>query len=1050
MVHDLLPEALIAKINDDKAKRKSSGNSFAEQIELAVAGAMDASEISPAVRPHLQALAKQWGDVHERLVGIAHAGTDDPSELGRLIAEFEDVLWAAFQATPDRVASIDSYLAIEQPTPKALKELLRLITQPAAQEYFFDKLEHPGWLAPLLKAGAFAKPPGAIRKDKTIQFPGWAAIKYLERVAASSPASIVAVVKGLGGIDNPHVMGQLVAILMKVPVSEAAKVVPIVVTWLQQPFQLFVHYNATKLFDHFVANKAWKSAMALARGFTAINKKASRAGSSKLFSPEAKSFVDDYEYEDFLEKHLPPLAAELTYDVFRSLEVRLAEALAIEAKLERKGRTRRTSHWRPTIEKSRHNLRHEAVRDTLVNALRDTLAVLGKSDEAKFRTALKRLLTRKNWIFRRLAIDAIRVHRKVVPDMAARLLKDVPLFSSKHAYFELYHEYHKFFSETLGDLPPDEREKAVDRLAKKLKYAWDGKTKDDRPARDLYRLLIGAAAHFPRGTKYGDLLAQMMSVLPGIGMDPSVFSEVSVGWVGPKSPVTQDDLGKMPLGDIIALLKSFVGGPQFQAPTPEGLGRALAEAVKADPKKFLDGLATFKDPVLNPLYLQHLLRGLHEALKEKKSINWAAVLDLAADLATRKAGQNSAVKDPEHDYEGVYGDISRLLELGFDTDRTNLTVAQAEAGRDILLRILEHPVGEIERRYEDGDHDATAASINTFHGQALHALQRYLIFRWSLLSPGDTLRRVAGVRELFSSDIQSALDKLLASKDATAAMHAALGWHYPVMKIIAPDWAEANRDVIFNVAIPKLWEAAWDGYISFNQVYTDLLAPLRKHYEKAIETMPQRESSNRVDKESLNHLAEHLLIAKFHGLSFGDGPDLLTMFYEKAPLAQREHAAWFLGPRGLAEDTRRPRFWNAIKPVIEGRIAWAEATKDLEIIGSEIGALAHALEYAPGTLAETGDLLKRCFPFLKGGRYAEELVRFLSRRTATEPAAALGLLEELFRTRLGEIELWGSEADLRAALEAAKASGNQVVREKATAIATIFFEAGYITYRDLI
>jgi hypothetical protein len=35
-------------------------------------------------------------------------------------------------------------------------------------------------------------------------------------------------------------------------------------------------------------------------------------------------------------------------------------------------------------------------------------------------------------------------------------------------------------------------------------------------------------------------------------------------------------------------------------------------------------------------------------------------------------------------------------------------------------------------------------------------------------------------------------------------------------------------------------------------------------------------------------------------------------------------------------------------------------------------------------------------------------------------------------------------------LQAAKGSADQAVREKAAAIATLFFEAGHIDYRDLI
>jgi hypothetical protein len=257
------------------------------------------------------------------------------------------------------------------------------------------------------------------------------------------------------------------------------------------------------------------------------------------------------------------------------------------------------------------------------------------------------------------------------------------------------------------------------------------------------------------------------------------------------------------------------------------------------------------------------------------------------------------------------------------------------------------------------------------------------------------------------------------------------------------------REKIFDQARPPLWEGAWDGYISFNNVYGDLLKPLRAHYAKAIEVIPERAENNREDRESLNHLAQHLLLAKIYAFDWGDGPDLLDAFYAKAELRLREHAAWFMR-RCLDEDKAKPRAWRAFKPVIEARVAWAESAKSPDLVGSEVVALASSLRYAPATLAELEPILRRMFPFFSGNRYAEDVVQFLCEKAQTDLLLALDLLSDLFAKRLGHFEMWTAEEGLIKLLQEAKQSGDAAVREEGRGIATRFFESGRLNYRDLM
>src|ERR1700744_340791 len=71
--------------------------------------------------------------------------------------------------------------------------------------YFFQNLNSPDWIEPLLKAGFFRRPPSPIREGNTISYPPWVESQYLARIAAKNPALVAKVTREIENTENVRV-----------------------------------------------------------------------------------------------------------------------------------------------------------------------------------------------------------------------------------------------------------------------------------------------------------------------------------------------------------------------------------------------------------------------------------------------------------------------------------------------------------------------------------------------------------------------------------------------------------------------------------------------------------------------------------------------------------------------------------------------------------------------------------------------------------------------------------------------------------------------------
>ena len=101
---------------------------------------------------------------------------------------------------------------------------------------------------------------------------------------------------------------------------------------------------------------------------------------------------------------------------------------------------------------------------------------------------------------------------------------------------------------------------------------------------------IAEALHEPWKTRYDELVREL-----GVPSASDLAVERTGVFVGPTSPLGVGELKAKPVGEIIEYLKAWVPPGGFMAPSREGVGRALTEAVAADPARFVTAVQRFRE-----------------------------------------------------------------------------------------------------------------------------------------------------------------------------------------------------------------------------------------------------------------------------------------------------------------------------------------------------------------------------------------------------------------------------------------------------------------------
>ncbi len=802
------------------------------------------------------------------------------------------------------------------PTKEHVRAALNKIQRTADYDFFFDNLKSADWLEPLDELKQFDRPSEPLREGNSVRYPFWPPARYLVKVAAEKPDKVMQVILKVPRSENPRVHEDFVDAALKMPAAISVKLSKKIIEWVEAPDAnlLLLPNKIATYVAHIKAGGFTKEALQVTDALLGLRKyeKQIDEGKDSLIKRADPIVRSDWEYNEALKEIAPSFHKEDKVALIKLLVEKLRQAILIEEREDDREFRDLSYIWRGSIEDSGQN--HEyGMKDTITNWIRDlSEELLAEAPELVeslclfFRGGIFP-------IFTRFGLHLARLSGRT--DLAVKFILDQQLFDC----LDVWHEYALLLEAGYPLLSEPEKEKLLAMIAADVAYRNKDKAppdvseEDNERSRYFYYYMIRqyltgeAKKIFERlHAKFGDL------------EHPTFHSYSSVGWVGPTSPKSKDELKALPITELKKFLVEWAPPSDRWnfGPSIEGLGRELESVVSDRVDEFLDYLDEFK--VQEKTYVRAIIQGLSKALAEKKNLKWAKVVDYLLWASGQRDESEDDAFNPGEDKDPSWGwsrqAACRFLESALASEKNEVPLSLREQVWGVLSFGLSdvHPKEEEEDKYTS-DKNYYQTAINSVRGVALEAIVHYAF--WVKRNLGLTKEELSAEK---APEFFAALDRHLdLNVEKSKAVRSVYGRWMPWLLPLNREWFQSKKELILPIdeALQDYWAAAWDANILFNQPYTNVFRELKNHYSLAIDRI-EVSDDGKADKTD-ERLVEHIIALFLYG-EFELNSDILTKLYFKLDLRLKKRALDMIG-RGLANEKHAPdpgivkrsiSFWN--------------------------------------------------------------------------------------------------------------------------------------------
>ncbi len=669
-----------------------------------------------------------------------------------------------------------------RPSDDQVREALRRIPTPQLRRAFFEGLKNPLWLEPLKNEGAFRTPPArVVMDDGTASDPYWPEIEYVVRVAGDAPAVAVDILVSLKDSDNAWVRRALFAVGAAVPASEAARLKPVLKSWLSSGFGW---RTDPREMVRFAVNL-----------ITGGERKTGEWVANALFKPavpdgstEPSLLLDEYWYE----ASVPQVAQALGSD---GLPMVLGWLVAYAKAA---GRMDGWSLSRPSIKERREM--HRGVQDALIDATRDLALERIKTEP---RSTVERLLGANLMLARRIAMFVMTAALAGAETEAA----DVPeLVSVAQALLFEPHSRDERCRVEFGELAREisrHEPSALDRLGDFISdgVAVRAGQVRERASRDEEDSDVDTEARVTESTErwehlwlasvgpsaLPEVLARRLSELDdrlGVIEDPLRPPFLITGWTGPNSPMTQEEMAAMSPEELIGHLESWhdLGDGWGPEPSHEGQARELTALVTAYPQ--MTATASGLVARLRPTYLRALLRGWEGALKAGLELDWDQVEETVRDVLThgdeldvpREGGDGD--DDPDFTW-AKQAAVDLLGDLVKKSEPPRVPTERLQRLADLLIDLPSSDQEWAEYVAEDSANGMDPLTLSINERWPIHLRGLLALVGHGPLVPWSDRARAAFLREM-------------ARQDPQGASSAVIGEHLGRLMNADETWTEAH------------------------------------------------------------------------------------------------------------------------------------------------------------------------------------------------------------------------------------------------------------------
>jgi hypothetical protein len=914
-------------------------------------------------------------------------------------------------------------IASPAPTKKDAQRLRGSIPQdPVALSYFFGRLSEPAWIKPLREVGFFARPPDPIRRPSGVEYPGWPALEYLARMAATRPDDVARIALAVPRTENIDVIATRARIARSLPAKLAEPFAERVDEWLDLDSSHSMAYaledSVVGLFEKLASEGCEPAALRVL---------------AALLRP-----IPSPEDEDHGLSRRDPEARLPYWDLGRTMArllptiQKLGEpALVVLAEL--LGRTLAMIHqngsdawedyswnWRKVIEE--HGENHNGdLRAHLVSAIRDSAIRLVELNPARL-SDLVASLEKRRWVFfRRLALFLLQRFQTVAADLASSRILD-------RSYFDLSGpEYSGLLRICFKSLSTEQQGTI-------LSWIDDGPKLPDLP--DAYtdpwrmRRLAVIAEYLPE-----DRRKRYEALREKYGDVPAADAEFPSHplFVRPTSPFRDEQLAEMSPTQVVETIASWKPSSEFGSREPQELSHTLERVVGQNPEIYAAAAGDLK--LLPPVCLPGAIRGFSAALRAGRAFDWEPVLDLCA-WATSHPRKISNQKGSSFDDDAHWGNarfaVLWLLSDAMNSDSVPIPIDAHKLVWAAIAPTLDDPDGA-EAEVESGD--TMSLALHRVRAVAVSAAIDYA--RW--------LARKNASKGL-PAEVQHALDVKV--RERSASVRAALVDRMSALAYLDEAWCESYARQLFRPD-QQGRDIAWETYLRHERFLTlDVFHVLRWRYLIAIGELRSDVVLDKRGQELTEAIGNHLARLYWHGqLAFSDRDKLLDNFLSNASAPVMGKFMEDIGHWLHTDGQPSPEVLVRLKALWVKRFA----------IGRSEELAVFSWWFSSGSFEETWsidnflaalqalDVLATGFPPGFAPRVGERLAELASRHLAK----VVSCLALLVKSNEGGAIL-SLRTSARTILAAAVTSGDDKTTKDAKATINRLVRKGYTEFRDLI
>lgn len=890
-------------------------------------------------------LVAKWFELHALFAQESHVlyARRSPQKVEDAFRALSDLLYgrvAPFFSTQEELKEL---LGIEQPTDAHIDRARALFARPQQRLYFFSKLDQPGWLSGLTEAGYFNAPPERIvEPDGSWRMRGWPEGDYLTRVSAREPTRVVELLLRIPpSLENPAVWNTVVESGLQLPPTAAARLVPLLKSALRNaPAVLFPH-TAIQLVKH-LADGGETAAFDLAEALLQVRQahESTLEGTSLTLARHGSRHstewvlarVDAYELEQFVSRTLPALVRLSPTGAVSFLADRLLNVMRTMRKaLSENSEDDFGSRW--WCEDLRNAGRDGDIREIFATSLAKVSIDVVQNDEAAAKAVWEILESHRGGIFERIRWFFLAGVGELLPDKADEAISSELIlnaeFGGREAAELLRNRYatasaaaRAIFRYTLGrgPDPDDAKQVATYRLSRRQSEAPSAadpvESSVEAEIQDYVQQWQKTRLRWFHDRIPDDLkqLADSLGVVPAIpSPQDQALDEVghysSGVWSssGERSPLSAEQIAELSAEDVADFLVTWVAPERtFDAPTREGLGQSLRDAVSGDAVRAIAVAQAILERRAGPDYLDAVIGTLGRSGESKHPMPWASVLPLAAEVVAAASAEmpEASTQDDGIQRDGVssvYWPFAFRKAIDLVADGCRANAIPFELLPDvwaIAKSVAESPLISSDRTESDSAR-GMGAGFTTVSGRTVQLVIE--VGLWEYRAREHPQPDIPASPPMYLSMVPALLERLLDVERAGAfGARVSAGTLLPYVYLLAPSWVEENEASLLEGGVTRASQnPLWLAYLTGSRVFEKPFRRFRRWYEKTAASIGEAETllGDHDDRDfSMGYgLAKHVLIATLSGFSnLGDSDMLVEQTFRNVAVAERARTYWLV------------------------------------------------------------------------------------------------------------------------------------------------------------